>query len=164
MSASRLSRSFARSGRLSEENVTKDFEELFACLNARNADALIVGGYAVAFHAKPRFTKDIDLFVNPTPDNAERLLLALKDFGFGDIDLAIEDFTTPGRVVQLGVAPNRVDLMTAIDGVTFAEAWAGRISGRFGQVPVFYLGKPELIRNKRASGRAQDLADLESLL
>jgi hypothetical protein len=157
------SRSCALNGRLKEESVTKDFEELFACLNARSVNALIVGGHAVAFHAKPRFTKDIDLFVEPTADNAQRLLLALKDFGFGDVDLSIEDFTTPGRVVQLGVAPNRVDLVTAIDGVTFAEAWAGRASGRFGPVPVFYLGKAELVRNKRATGRTQDLADLETL-
>ena len=132
-------------------------------MNARSVNTLIVGGYALAFHAKPRFTKDIDLLVEPTAENAERLLHALRDFGFGDLDLSIEDFTTPNRVVQLGVAPNRVDLMTAIDGVSFAEAWAGRASGRFGETPVSYLGKAELIRNKRASGRAQDLADLEIL-
>ena len=132
-------------------------------MNARSVNTLIVGGYALAFHAKPRFTKDIDLLVEPTVENAERLLHALRDFGFGDLDLSIEDFTTPNRVVQLGVAPNRVDLMTAIDGVSFAEAWAGRASGRFGETPVSYLGKAELIRNKRASGRAQDLADLEIL-
>jgi hypothetical protein len=106
-------------------------------LNARSVKALIVGGYAVAFHAKPRFTKDIDLLVEPASDNAERLLGALSDFGFGAINLTVDDFTTAGRVVQLGVAPNRVDLMTAIDGVSFAEAWAGRVGGRFGAVPVF---------------------------
>jgi hypothetical protein len=136
---------------------------LFTCLNAQSVKALIVGGYAVAFHAKPRFTKDIDLLVEPNPDNAQRLLRALSDFGFGAVDLAVDDFTTPGRVVQLGVAPNRVDLMTAIDGVSFADAWAGRASGRFGAVPVFYIGKAELVRNKRATGRAQDLADVEAL-
>ena len=122
-----------------------------------------MGGYAVAFHAKPRFTKDIDLLVEPHPDNAQRLLRALSDFGFGAVDLAVGDFTIPGRVVQLGIAPNRVDLMTAIDGVSFADAWTGRVSGRFGAVPVFYIGKAELVRNKRATGRAQDLADIEAL-
>jgi hypothetical protein len=132
-------------------------------LNAQSVKALIVGGYAVAFHAKPRFTKDIDLLVEPNPDNAQRLLRALSDFGFGAVDLAVDDFTTPGRVVQLGIAPNRVDLMTAIDGVSFADAWTGRVSGRFGAVPVFYIGKAELVRNKRATGRAQDLADVEAL-
>ena len=79
------------------------------------------------------------------------------------VDLAVDDCTTPGRVVQLGVAPNRVDLMTAIDGVAFAEAWTGRVSGSFGGVPVFHIGKAELVRNKRATGRAQDLADVEAL-
>ena len=132
-------------------------------MNAQSVKALIVGGYAVAFHAKPRFTKDIDLLVEPSPDNAQRLLRALSDFGFGAVDLAVDDFTTPGRVVQLGIAPNRVDLMTAIDGVSFADAWTGRASGRFGAVPVFYIGKAELVRNKRATGRAQDLADIEAL-
>ena len=132
-------------------------------MNAQSVKALIVGGYAVAFHAKPRFTKDIDLLVEPNPDNAQRLLRALSDFGFGAVDLAVDDFTTPGRVVQLGIAPNRVDLMTAIDGVSFADAWTGRVSGRFGAVPVFYIGKAELVRNKRATGRAQDLADVEAL-
>ncbi len=87
----------------------------------------------------------------------------MRDFGFGAVDLTVPDFTTPGRVVQLGVAPDRVDLMTAIDGVSFAEAWAGRVSGCFGAVPVSYIGKAELLRNKRATGRAQDLADVEAL-
>jgi hypothetical protein len=143
--------------------VTKDFEGLFACLNARGVRAVVVGGYAVAFHAKPRFTKDVDLFVDPTPENVRQLLLALTDFGFGDVGLTGDDFSKPGSIVQLGVAPNRVDLVTAIDGVTFAEAWSGRVSGHYGRQPVLYLGRAELIRNKRASGRAQDLADLESL-
>ena len=143
--------------------VTKDFEELFACLSRRLVKAIIVGGYAFAFHAKPRFTKDIDVFVEPTPANAERLLGALEDFGFGSLGLTIDDFSRPGSIVQLGVPPNRVDLVTAIDGVSFDEAWAGRVDGRYGSAPVFYLGRAELVRNKRASGRAQDLADLEAL-
>ena len=143
--------------------VTKDFEELFACLNARNVRAVIVGGYAFAFHAKPRFTKDIDIFVDPTPENAERLIRALEDFGFGDVGLTVADFATPGAIVQLGVPPNRVDLLTAIDGVSFDEAWASRVGGQYGAQPAHYLGIEELRRNKRASGRLQDLADLEEL-
>ena len=132
-------------------------------MNARSVRAIIVGGHALAFHAKPRFTKDIDIFVEPTPANAQRLIEALDDFGFGDAGLVEGDFSTPGVVVQLGVAPNRIDLVTAIDGVSFAEAWQGRAMGRFGSQDVFYLGKAELIRNKRAAGRKQDLADLEWL-
>jgi hypothetical protein len=143
--------------------MTKDFEELFACLRHRNVKALVVGGYAVAFHGQPRFTKDIDVFVEPSPENADRLLAALTDFGFGGLGLTVEDFATPGKIVQLGVAPNRVDLLTTIDGVTFDEAWHGRISGHYGNEAVDYIGLAELIRNKRASGRPQDLLDIEGL-
>ena len=143
--------------------MTKDFEELFACLRRRNVRALVVGGYAVAFHGQPRFTKDIDVFVEPSPENADRLLAALTDFGFGGLGLTASDFASPGKIVQLGVAPNRVDLLTMIDGVTFDEAWRGRVSGHYGGEAVDYIGRAELIRNKRASGRPQDLLDIEGL-
>jgi hypothetical protein len=143
--------------------VTKDFEELFACFNARGVKAVIVGGYAFAFHVKPRFTKDVDVFVEPTPENAALVVQALGDFGFSGLGLTPADFSTAGPIVQLGVAPNRVDLLTAIDGVTFDEAWAGRVVGTYGAQPAYYLGLEDLKRNKRASGRMQDLADLESL-
>ena len=103
------------------------------------------------------------MFVDPTSDNAERVLLALDDFGFGGLGLTVADFSTPGRIVQLGVIPNRIDLITAIDGVTFDEAWNGRASGHFGSEPVPYLGRQELLRNKRAAGRPQDLADIDAL-
>jgi hypothetical protein len=141
----------------------KDFEELFASLNSRNVKAIIVGAYAVAFHAKPRYTKDIDVFVEPTTDNVERLLAALTDFGFEGLDLEVSDFVPARGGVQLGVEPNRVDLITVIDGVTFADAWQGRVPGKYGSQPVNYLGLAELIRNKRASGRPQDLADIDIL-
>lgn len=123
----------------------------------------MVGGYAVAFHGRPRFTKDIDVFIEASPDNAERLLSALTDFGFGSLGLTIGDFTTPGRIVQLGVAPNRIDLLTAIDGVTFADAWAHRVPGPFGAATVDYIARADLIRNKQASARPQDLLDVEDL-
>jgi hypothetical protein len=143
--------------------MTKDFEELFACLTHRKVKALVVGGYAVAFHGQPRFTKDIDVFVEPSPENAERLLAALTDFGFGGLGLTAADFASAGKIVQLGVAPNRVDLLTTIDGVTFDEAWRGRVPGHYGSQAVDYIGRAELIRNKRASGRPQDLLDIEGL-
>jgi hypothetical protein len=117
----------------------------------------------VAFHGRPRFTKDIDVFIEPTHENAERLLTALGDFGFGGLELAVEDFTSPGRIVQLGVAPNRIDLLTAIDGVTFDEAWAHRVPGHFGSETVDYIGLADLIRNKQASARPQDLLDVQDL-
>ena len=144
-------------------SVSKDFEELFACLNARGVRAVIVGAYAVAYHGKPRFTKDIDILVEPTRENADRLLAALVDFGFGELGLTQADFMAPGRIVQLGYPPNRVDLITGIDGVDFDSAWHGRVAGRYGSTEVFYLGRDELIRNKSTTGRPQDLLDLAAL-
>lgn len=144
-------------------NVSKDFEELFAYFNAREARFLVVGGYAVAFHDKPRFTKDLDVLVEPSAQNARRVLAALADFGFGGLGLAEEDFSSVDKIIQLGVPPNRVDLLTSISGVSFADAWAGRVPGRYGEQPVHYIGKAELVRNKRASGRPQDLVDLQRL-
>lgn len=143
---------------------SSDFEELLRCLNGRNVRAIVVGGHALAFHGRPRFTKDLDVFVDPTPTNADRLMSALADFGFGDVGLSAGDFGQPGKIVQLGVAPNRIDLLTVIDGVTFDEAWADRASGRFGSVPIAYLGRESFIKNKRAAGRPQDLADIDALL
>lgn len=123
----------------------------------------MVGGYAVAFHGRPRFTKDIDVFVEPSLENAERLLAALADFGFGSLGLETADFSPPGQIVQLGVAPNRIDLMTTIDGVTFEEAWLHREPGRFGTETVDYLSLADLIRNKKTSGRPRDLLDVTDL-
>lgn len=142
----------------------KDFEELLALFRDRGVKALVVGGYAVAFHARPRFTRDIDLWVEPTEANALRVLECLNEFGFGSVGLEVKDLADAERVVQLGFPPNRIDLVTSIDGVSFDEAWAGRQEGRFGSLPkVAYLGRAELIRNKRAAGRPQDLLDLSAL-
>ena len=106
---------------------SSDFEELFVSLNAKNVRAVIVGGHALAFHGRPRYTKDLDVFVEPSAENAARLIAALDDFGFGGLGLTASDFSAPDKIVQLGVAPNRIDLMTSIDGITFADAWAGRV-------------------------------------
>jgi hypothetical protein len=151
------------SGRGSVDKPSSDFEELLACFTANGVKAVIVGGHALAFHGHPRFTKDLDVFVEPTPENAGRIVQSLEAFGFGGVGLTPGDFSRPGTIVQLGVAPNRIDLITAIDGVTFEEAWAGRAPGHFGRQPVFFLGRSEFLRNKRAAGRLQDLADIESI-
>ena len=142
---------------------TKDFEELLKFFDSRGVRALIVGAHAVAYHAKPRYTKDLDVLVEPTEENARRVLEALADFGFGDLKLDIADFSTRGHIVQLGFPPNRIDLMTSIDGVEFSEAWAGRAEGTYGSTTVFFIGRRELIQNKKASARPQDLADLSWL-
>ncbi len=144
-------------------DATKDFEDLFACFAKQDVRAVVVGAHAVAFHAKPRYTKDLDILIEPTPGNAKRVVAALAEFGFGDVGLTADDFASPGRVVQLGHPPNRIDLITSIDGVSFSDVWNGRVEGRYGNAIVQFIGRDELIRNKRASARPQDLADLSWL-
>ena len=140
-----------------------DFRELRASFHAHHVEFLVVGGYALAFHGAPRFTGDLDLLVRPEPGNARRVIEALQAFGFTSPDLTEDDFIRPEQVIQLGVPPVRVDLLTSISGVTWDEAHAGRVSGHYGDVSVDYIGRDEFIANKRASGRARDMADLERL-
>jgi hypothetical protein len=143
--------------------VQPDFRDLLELLNEHEVEYLIVGGYALAFHGAPRFTGDLDVFVRPAPENARRILSALNAFGFQFSNLDIEDFQMPDKVVQLGVPPVRVDLITSISGVTWEEAEAHKKPGVFGDVPVAYIGRTEFAANKRASGRQKDMADLEAL-
>ena len=143
--------------------VQKDFKELLELLNEHKVEYMIVGGYALAYHGAPRFTGDIDIFVHPSYENAKNILLALDDFGFGSLNITIDDFQDPNSVVQLGVPPVRIDIITSISGVTWEEANVGKKEGVYGDVPVYFLGREQYITNKRASGRKKDLADLESL-
>ena len=141
----------------------QDFSELLELLNATEVEYLVVGGYAVAHHGHPRYTRDLDLFVHTSPDNARRIVKVLGEFGFGAVGLTEEDFASPNRVVQLGQPPIRIDFVTSLDGVNWDEAWATRTPGRYGAVDVNYISKDQLISNKRAVGRLQDLADVEAL-
>lgn len=141
----------------------RDFCELLAYFDAKSVNAIIVGAWALAFHGAPRMTGDIDILVQPTAENAQRVMRALDAFGFGSVGLSANDFQQPDIVVELGVPPLRVDLLTGISGVTWDEAWRGRVAGEFGHVAVAFLGINELRRNKQASGRQKDLADLEAL-
>jgi len=143
--------------------VQKDFKELLELFNGHNVEYMIVGAYALAYHGAPRFTGDIDIFIHPSPENAQKILSALADFGFGSMNLKIEDFKNPNSVVQLGVPPVRIDIITSITGVDWEEADKGKIEGLYGDVPVCFLGREQYIANKRAVGRKKDLADLESL-
>jgi hypothetical protein len=141
----------------------KDFSELVALFNANNVEFLIVGAYALAFYGVPRFTGDLDLYIHPTPENAQNVIKALDEFGFRSLGYQLDDFVTSERVVQLGVAPVRIDIMTSLSGVSWELAWRNRKAGFFGESPVFFLGKEEFIANKRALGRPRDLADLDAL-
>ena len=143
--------------------VNPDFRDLFASLNGAGAEYLVIGAYALAVHGAPRFTKDLDLWVRPSQENAKRVWAALETFGAPMGSLRVEDLHTPGIVFQMGIAPNRIDLLTSPDGVEFDAAWAHRVESRYGDQPIRILGKAELIQNKRATGRTQDLADLEAL-
>jgi len=140
-----------------------DFRELLALFNAHYVEYMIVGGYALAFHGAPRFTGDLDVLVKPDPENAQRILTALETFGFASVGLTPGDFSHPDQVVQLGVPPVRIDLLTSLTGTSWDEAFAGRTAGSYGDVPVYYIGREQFIANKRAIGRQKDLADLEML-
>jgi predicted nucleotidyltransferase len=143
--------------------VQKDFRELLELFNAHKVEYLIVGGYALAFHGVPRYTGDIDIFVKPDTENAIRILKALDEFGFGSLDLKEEDFRSPNKVVQLGYPPVRIDIITSISGLSWDEAYEELDKGKYGDVPVYYIGLNHYILNKRASGRKKDIADLEAL-
>jgi hypothetical protein len=117
----------------------------------------------VAFHGHPRYTGDIDIFINPTPENAARVMEALSAFGFGALSISLEDLSKPGRTIQLGRPPNRIDLLTMISGVSFDEAWASRVTGDLGGHSVDYIGFEALIANKKASGRDKDQLDIKQL-
>jgi hypothetical protein len=143
--------------------IRRDFKELLESLNAHEVEYLVVGAFALAWHGHPRYTGDLDLYVNPAPHNASRVLSALVEFGFGSLGLAQIDFETPDRVIQLGVAPVRVDLLTSISGVDWAAAWSGSEMGNYAGTPARYIGKEQFRANKLAMGRSKDLADIEAL-
>ncbi len=143
--------------------IRNDFKELLELFNKHQVEYLIVGGYALAFHGAPRFTGDIDLYVKPARENAQRILAALDEFGFGSLDLSEDDFTNPGKVVQLGVPPVRIDIITSVSGVSWEKADIGKVSGQYAQTPVCFISREDFIANKRATGRKKDAADIEAL-
>jgi len=140
-----------------------DFSALLSEFNAHEVRYLIVGGYAFAFHARPRYTKDIDIWIDAELENARRAWRALAKFGAPLGGVSAEDLATLGTVFQIGVAPNRIDILNRVEGLEFADAWPHRVTTNYGDVAVAVLGRDELIANKRAVGRLQDLADLEVL-
>jgi len=143
--------------------IQSDYKEFFEFLNVHDVQFLIVGSYALAFHGSPRYTGDIDIYVKPDKANAAKVIQALTDFGFGSMGLAAFDFESPDTVVQLGVSPVRIDIMTSISGIDWDSAFSNSEDGFYGDVPVKYIGRSEFILNKRASGRKKDIADLEAL-
>jgi hypothetical protein len=141
----------------------QDFRDLLELFNAHKVEYMIVGGYALAFHGAPRYTGDIDIFIKSDAENAQRILSALDKFGFKSIGLTIEDFENPEKVVQLGVPPVRVDIITSLSGVTWEDAYSGKATGKYGDISVYYIGRKQFISNKRPIGRKKDLADIEAI-
>ncbi|HEY2974582.1 MAG TPA: nucleotidyl transferase AbiEii/AbiGii toxin family protein [Pyrinomonadaceae bacterium] len=141
----------------------RDLREFIELLNARDVRYVIVGAYALAHHGRPRYTGDIDFFVEASAQNADRLSQVLEQFGFANVGVVEEDFTAADQVVQLGVEPHRMDIMTSITDVEFDEAWNTREYGDLDGLRVPFISKELLKRNKAAVGRKQDLADLDYL-
>ena len=143
-------------------NVHPDFLDFIRCLNRNQVEFVLVGAFAVAFHGRPRATGDMDVWIRPTPENATRTIKTLSDFGFASLSLREADILS-GQIIQLGRVPLRIDLLTDLSGLSADEVWTSREKGPFEDEPAFYLGRASLIKNKRATGRHKDLADVESL-
>ena len=143
--------------------MNRDFVEILSALIEAGAEFLVVGAHALAAHGTPRATGDLDIWINPTPGNAARVLAALRAFGAPLADLTSEDLTTPATVFQIGVVPCRVDILTTISGVVFNDAWTRRLVIEIEGVTIPVLGRDDFVINKRASGRAKDRSDLSLL-
>ena len=148
---------------MTDQDVNPDFRDMFAALCAAEVRFLVVGGYAVMRHTVPRYTKDIDILVECSAINAERVFAALTDFGAPLSELSVQDLQDPKVVFQIGVPPNRIDILTGISGVEFQMAWGRRLSGKYGDVPVAFLCLDDILAAKRAAGRPHDLRDVEWL-
>ena len=140
-----------------------DYHDILSAFNAGQVEYLLVGAYALAAHGAPRATGDIDLWIRPLPENARRAWLALAGFGAPLEQVRESDLATPGMVVQIGTAPRRIDILTAIDGVALDEAWQGRVEVVVDGLTIPVIGRDDYLRNKRATGRLRDQADIEAL-
>jgi hypothetical protein len=144
-------------------DLAPDFDEFCAYLTARGVEFVIVGAHALAFHGAPRFTGDLDILVRPTEANGRRVLSAIADFGFPTAPLTPADIAGGTKVIEMGVAPVQIHVMSGIDGVTWDEVWESRELGPFGPRSVAFIGREAFLRNKRAAGRPKDLADVDAL-
>jgi hypothetical protein len=143
--------------------LNKDFKEFIQLLNENNVRYLIVGGYAVGFHGYPRYTKDLDIWIWLAQENAQNILKALHQFGFGSLGLKPEDFLADGNFVQLGYPPNRIDILNSLSGVDFETCYASRVEATIDDISIKFIDVENLKRNKIASGRNQDLGDVDNL-
>jgi len=143
--------------------VEKDYEDLLRLFNKNKIRYCVIGAYALAFYAKPRYTKDIDILIDPDIKNAEKIAKALGEFGFESCKLSAKDFAKKGRIVQLGYEPVRIDIITSIRQISFKDIWKNKKRGAYGKEKIFFIGFEDLIKTKKLSNRKQDQADLEIL-
>jgi len=143
--------------------LNQDFKEFIQSLNDNGVRYLVIGGYAVAFHGHPRYTKDMDVWVGMDAENAANIVKALDQFGFASLGLQASDFTAPDQIIQLGYPPNRIDMITTAPGVDFDACYASRVQEEIDGIQVNFIDLESLKRNKKAVGRHQDLADIENL-
>ncbi|MBI4617764.1 MAG: hypothetical protein HY720_29395 [Planctomycetes bacterium] len=158
----RMGRDGMRRRRNARRGVSRDFEDFLELLERNQVEYLVVGGYAVAFHSTPRYTKDIDILVRAARKNATRVLAAISEFA-GPPDVSAERLARPDLVLMMGLPPTRIDVLTSIDGCDFARAWRRRVRGRYGSQEVWFIGRKDLIAAKKAAAREQDLLDLKRL-
>ncbi len=144
-------------------SLNSDFRDLLSELNAGEVRYLVVGAYAFFFHATPRYTKDLDVWVEPTPENSPKVLDALRRFGAPLQDLTLDDLSRPGITFQMGLPPNRIDVLTDVSGLVFAEAWGRRDEAKYADQRMWVLSKQDLITNKRLVARPRDLEDVREL-
>lgn len=143
--------------------LAQDFEEFVQLLNKHQVDYMVVGGYALAFHGKPRHTGDLDIWINSSEANAEKLVTAVREFGLASLGLTKSDFMEEGYVIQIGYPPLRIDILNTIDGVKFEDAFPNKLYVDVNGVEIKYIGLKEFIDNKTATGRIQDIADLREI-
>ena len=143
--------------------LSKDFKEFIELLNENKVRYLVVGGYAVAFHGHPRYTKDLDVWIELSPDNANKILNALKKFGFGSLGLKPDDFLEGDQIIQLGYPPNRIDILTTLKGLKFEDCYKVKVEVEIHGLRIDFIDIENLKKNKRATGRPQDIADAENL-
>jgi hypothetical protein len=143
--------------------VEKDYEEFLGLFNKHSVRYCIVGAYAVAFYAKPRYTKDIDILVEPSKENAQKILRALGEFGFGELSISVDDLTHEGNILQLGYEPLRIDLLNKLEAFQFHDIWQNKVTGDYGSGKVYFISLDDLIKNKKISARPTDKIDIELL-
>ena len=143
--------------------LSKDFKEFIELLNENKVRYLVVGGYAVAFHGHPRYTKDLDVWIELSSDNANNILEALKKFGFGSLGLKPNDFLESDQIIQLGYPPNRIDILTTLKDLKFEDCYKAKVEIEIQGFHIDFIDIENLKKNKRATGRPQDLADAENL-